>query len=161
MCRLRLGRVEKVQKAWFSVTVLGVQNASLSCCHTALFAGEVVHTMLNPSTMLSLSSQSCLEPHSNVPPAQLLVPMAPQAQDTNHGLLTHCDISDHNFFTFYSHRRITVCSSAPQSATPFLKRKSLSPKVITQCTLVTFEICVYTFKICKMYFCNIISNLCN
>lgn len=77
------------------------------------------------------------------------------------GLLTHCDISDHNFLTFSSRRRTAVCSSAPQSATPFLKRKSLSPKVITQCTLITSEICVYTFKICKMYFCNIISNLCN
>lgn len=57
VCRLRLDRAEKVKKTWFScfisVTILGVQNASLC----VLFAGEVVHVM-NPSTVLSLSSQS-------------------------------------------------------------------------------------------------------
>ena len=137
VCRLRLDRAEKVKKTWFScfisVTILGVQNASLC----VLFAGEVVHVM-NPSTVLSLSSQSCPEPTQN--------DMTSVATTFSH---------------FSSHRRTTVSSSAPPLATPFPKCKSLNPKVIYPMHVSNLWATCVCFKVCRMYFCNIISYLCN
>lgn len=71
------------------------------------------------------------------------------------------DVSGHNFLTFSSHRRTTVSSSAPPLATPFPKCKSLNPKVIYPMHVSNLWATCVCFKVCRMYFCNIISYLCN
>lgn len=71
------------------------------------------------------------------------------------------DISGDNFLTLSSHERTTVSSSAPPLATPFPKCKSLNPKVICPMHVSNLWATCVCFKVCRMYFCNIISNLCN
>lgn len=72
-----------------------------------------------------------------------------------------CDISGQNFLTFSSHKRTRVSSSAPPLATPFPTSKSLNPKVIYPMHVSNLWATCVCFKVCRMYFCNIISNLCN
>lgn len=137
VCRLRLDRAEKVKKTWFSrfisVTILEVQNASL-CVLVCWWSGPCDESQYNAIAQLSELPRT----HTKL-----------------------YDVSGHNFLTVSSHRRTTVSSSAPPLATPFPKCKSLNPKVIYPVHVSNLWATCVCFKVCRMYFCNIISYLCN
>lgn len=135
VCRQRQGEVENFRRGGFSCFIL-----------MATFEGQNVHPLLQPqalpfmlenvmpnpgTTVVTQQPGLPTHPYLSTPytsaavwylsPHRPRTPVAPSAVGGYHSAMTS------------SHKRTTICFSAPQLAGPFLKLKSLNPKVITQC----------------------------